>query len=92
MKGMLLISLPTLATQKLNASIGFHEMAFEDMLSTVLDKADAVRRSKRITERSAAQEARMDVSIWLNDNALIVLSEVGQWSVWRGVPEERERS
>ena len=52
----------TFATQKLKASIGFQAIAFEDMLSTVLNKGDEVRKSKRITERSVAQVASMDVS------------------------------
>ena len=82
----------TLATAKLKASIGFHDIAFDDMPRTVFDRGDEVRKSKSMTERSVAQEARMEVSTWLNDKALMVLSEVGQRSVCRGVPEERLRS
>ena len=68
----------TLATAKLKASIGFHDIAFDDIPRTVFVRGDEVRKSKRITERSVAHEARMEVSTWLKDKALIVLSEVGQ--------------
>ena len=53
----------TLATQKLKDSIGFHDIAFDDMFKTVFDKGEEVRRSNNITERSVAQEARMEVSV-----------------------------
>jgi len=61
-RGMSFNKVLTFATQKLKASIGFHDMAFEDMLSTVFDIGDEVRKSKWMTERSVAHEARIDVS------------------------------
>ena len=45
-----------------------------------------------MSERSLAQEARMEVSVWLRVTAVIVSVEVGQWRVWRGVVEVRFRS
>ena len=43
-------------------------------------------------ERSEAQEARIEVSVWFRLTAVIVSVDVGQWSVCRGVLEVRLRS
>ena len=43
-------------------------------------------------ERSVAAEARMDVSVWLKESAVIVSIEFGQDKVNVGADEGRERS
>ena len=67
-------------------------MALEARASVVLKRGEAVRTSYRTMERSVAQEARIDVSVWLKLTAVIVSVDVGQWRVWRGVLAVRLRS
>lgn len=43
-------------------------------------------------ERSVAAEARMEVSVGLNDIVVIVSVLLGQWRVCRGVDAVRARS
>ena len=77
----------------LKDSIGFQEMALEARARVVLDSGDEVRRSYlnsvsfrgarirdayRTIERSVAQEARIEVSVWLKLTAVMVSVEVGQ--------------
>ena len=82
----------SLATAKLIASIGFHEMALEERRKTDFARGEEVRRSKRQMDRSVAADAKIDVSIWLNDTVLIVSVELGQARVCMGVELGRERS
>ncbi|KAI7242119.1 hypothetical protein KC330_g217 [Hortaea werneckii] len=56
------------------ASIGFQLMALE---------------ARRTRERSVAVEARMEVSVWLRERAVMVSIDVGQARVWVGVEDGR---
>ena len=42
--------------------------------------------------RSSAAEARIEVSLWLKDTALMVSVDVGHCSVWLGTEAGRDRS
>jgi len=66
------------AVAKLNASIGFQAIAFEEKASVVLWRGVFVRRSYRTMEWSVPEEARIDVSVWLNEQAVKLFTAVGQ--------------
>ena len=72
------------ATAKLNASIGFHEIAFEAKFRVVLARGIDVRRSYSTIDRSVAADARMEVSIWLKDTLVIVSVELGHFNTSGG--------
>lgn len=79
------------ATQKLNASIGFQDMAFEAKFSMVFATGIDVLRSYNTMDRSVAVDAKIEVSTGLKETEVIVSVEVGHLST-SGADEFRSRS
>ena len=67
-------------------------MAFDARVRIDRWSGEAVRRSYKTIDLSVAQDARMDVSVWLNETPVMVSTEVGHAKVCVGVEEGREKS
>jgi hypothetical protein len=79
----------SLATAKLYASMGFQAMQFDAKLRTVRWSGMLVRRSYKMTARSVAQEAKIEVSTWLKETWLMVSMAEGQTMLCTGAPDVR---
>jgi hypothetical protein len=67
--------------------MGFQDMQFDAKLRTVRCRGEFVRTSYRITARSVAHDASIDVSTWLNFTSVIVSMADGHTRLETGAPD-----